>query len=434
MTAEATHSNDIPPATARQQRYTAVAIALHWAIALLIIGMIAVGWIMDAMPGGPGSAKIAIIQFHKAVGITILMLTIARIIWRIMNPPPAEPRMPKWQSLLASSVHILLYVLMIAMPLTGWIMASAEISQHDTRYFGTFEMYVPGIPGLPAETREGIAEGFEQIHSNLAWVIIGLLVLHVTGALKHQLVDKDGLLARMAPGLFGNTAGPVDNGQGAIWAFGAAIAVFAIVAGVSLSAPPAGTAPPATTMAEENQTPASKAPAWAVDYEKSAIIFRSGYMGRPFEGRFTKWTAQIQLDTDAPANKDVPVDGYIRVAIPMSAAQTGEPYYDENVSQGDWFDVAKYPEAVFEVTGGVFKDSDTQYEATGVLTLKGAKNPVRLPFTLKIEGTTATVHGETTLKRMALGVGAGTLTAEKGDAEWVQDDVLVVIDLVATRK
>jgi len=171
-----------------------------------------------------------------------------------------------------------------------------------------------------------------------------------------------------------------------------------------------------------------------VDYEKSAIIFRSGYMGRPFEGRFTKWTAQIQLDTDAPANKDVPVDGYIRVAIPMSAAQTGEPYYDENVSQGDWFDVAKYPEAVFEVTGGVFKDSDTQYEATGVLTLKGAKNPVRLPFTLKIEGTTATVHGETTLKRMALGVGAGTLTAEKGDAEWVQDDVLVVIDLVATRK
>ncbi|MEQ1608344.1 MAG: cytochrome b/b6 domain-containing protein [Hyphomonadaceae bacterium] len=433
MTAEATQSDDIPSATAGQQRYTAIAIALHWAIALLIIGMIAVGWIMDAMPGGPGSPKIAIIQIHKAVGITILMLTIARIIWRVMNPPPAEPPMPKWQSLLASSVHILLYVLMVAMPLTGWIMASAEIDQHDTRYFGTFEMNVPGIPGLPAETREGMADGFEQVHSKLAWVIIGLLVLHVAGAVKHQFIDKDGLLARMAPGLFGRTAGPVDDGQGGIWAFGAAALIFAAIAGVSLSAPSAGTAP-TTPAAEESQTPVSNAPAWTVDYEKSAILFRSGYMGQPFEGRFSKWTAQIQLDAAAPANPDKPIDGYIRVVIPMSSAQTGEPYYDENVGQGDWFDVAKHPEAVFEVTGGVFKDSDTQYEATGILKLKGVDHPVRLPFTLKIDGQTATAHGETTLKRLALGVGAETLTEAKGDAEYVQDDVLVVIDIVATRQ
>jgi len=433
MTAEATQSDDIRSATAGQQRYTAIAIALHWAIALLIIGMIAVGWIMDAMPGGPGSPKIAIIQIHKAVGITILMLTIARIIWRVMNPPPAEPPMPKWQSLLASSVHILLYVLMVAMPLTGWIMASAEIDQHDTRYFGTFEMNVPGIPGLPAETREGMADGFEQVHSKLAWVIIGLLVLHVAGAVKHQFIDKDGLLARMAPGLFGRTAGPVDNGQGGIWAFGAAALIFAAIAGVSLSAPSVGTAP-TTPAAEESQTPVSNAPAWTVDYEKSAILFRSGYMGQPFEGRFLKWTAQIQLDAAAPANPDKPIDGYVRVVIPMSSAQTGEPYYDENVGQGDWFDVAKHPEAVFEVTGGVFKDSDTQYEATGILKLKGVDHPVRLPFTLKIDGQTATAHGETTLKRLALGVGSETLTEAKGDAEYVQDDVLIVIDIVATRQ
>lgn len=417
-----------------QQRYTAVAIALHWAIALLIIGMIAVGWIMDAMPGGPGSPKTEIIQIHKSVGITILLLTVARIVWRLMNPPPAEPPMPKWQSLLANSVHILLYVMMLAMPLTGWIMASAEISQHETRFFGTVEMYVPGIPGLPAETREGLADTFGSLHSAGAWVIIGLLALHVAGAVKHQFIDKDGLLARMAPGLFGRTAGPVDNGQGSLWAFGGAALVFAIVAGLSFSAPPSATAPAETTTAE-NTAPKSNAPAWAVDYEKSSIVFRSGYMGRPFEGRFTKWTAQIQLDTDAtPPNPNTPVDGYIHVAIPLSSAQTGEPYYDENVSQGDWFDVAKYPEAVFEVTGGVFKDSDTQYEATGVLKIKGGEHPVRLPFTLKLDGATATAHAETTLKRMALGIGAATPTAEAGDAEWVQDDVLVVIDLVATRQ
>jgi len=156
-----------PPPTTAQQRYTAVAIALHWAIALMIVGLIAVGWIMEAMPGGPGSPKTAIIQLHKSFGITVLLLTIVRIVWRLMNPPPPEPAMPALQKFAASAVHVLLYVLMIAMPLTGWIMASAEIGLHETRYFGTFEMYVPGIPGLPEDTRKPLAEGFEQVHGNL---------------------------------------------------------------------------------------------------------------------------------------------------------------------------------------------------------------------------------------------------------------------------
>ncbi|HOY78943.1 MAG TPA: cytochrome b/b6 domain-containing protein [Hyphomonadaceae bacterium] len=428
-----TESVSHSPAPERQQRYTAVAIALHWSIALLIIGMIAVGWIMEDMAGGPGSPKTAIIQIHKSIGITILLLTIARIVWRLMNPPPPEPAMPKLQALLASSVHIFLYALMIAMPLTGWIMASAEIAQHETRFFGTVEMYVPGIAGLPAEAREGVAETMHMLHARLTWVIIGLLVLHVAGALKHQFVDKDGLLARMAPGLFGRTAGPIDKGRGGILAFGGAAAVFAIIASLSLSAPPAHTHD-TVAATEETTAPKSNAPAWVVDYEKSTLKFSAAYMGRPFEGAFSGWKAQIQLDTDAPASKDTPVDGYIRVAIPLASVSTGEPYYDENVTQGDWFDVAKFPEAVFEVTGGVFKDSDTQYEATGVLTLKGAKNPVRLPFTLTLDGATATAHAETTLKRMALGVGKGTYTEEKGDAEWVADDVKVIIDLVATRQ
>ena len=421
-------------ATERQQRYTAVAIALHWAIALLIIGMIAVGWIMTDMAGGPGSPKTAIIQIHKSIGITILLLTIARIVWRLMNPPPAEPAMPKWQAMLASSVHILLYALMIIMPLTGWIMASAEIAQHETRYFGTVEMYVPGITSLPAETQKGLADTMDTLHSRLAWVIIGLLVLHVAGALKHQLVDKDGLLARMAPGLFGRTDGPATRGRGGLIAFGGAVAVFAIVAGLSLSAPPAPAGDITTTAAEETTAPKSNAPSWVVDYEKSTLKFSAAYMGRPFEGSFSGWKADIQIDTDAPASKDTPVDGYIRVSIPMASVNTGEPYFDENVTQGDWLDVAKFPEAVFEVTGGVFKDSDTQYEATGVLTLKGLKHPVRLPFTLSLNGATATAHAETTLKRMALGVGTGTYIEEKSDAEWVADDVKVIIDLVATRQ
>jgi cytochrome b561 len=438
MTAEATQPDAAPPLTTPQQRYTAVAIALHWAIALLIVGLIAVGWIMDALPGGPGSPKTAIIQLHKSFGITVLLLSIARIIWRLMNPPPPAPAMPAWQKYLASTAHILLYVLIIAMPLTGWIMASAEINQHDTRFFWTFEMYVPGIPGLPAEMREPLAEGFEFVHHNLAWVIVGLLVLHVAGALKHQLVDKDGLLARMAPGLFGRTAGPPDNGHGAIWAFGASIVVFAAIASVSMLSG----APAAVAQDEEPQQAqalaASKAPAWVVDPAQSSIVFKAAYMGRPFEGRFPEWTATIQFDASAAPSQTTPVDGYVRVAIPTAKISTGEPYFDENVTQGDWFDVSKHPEAVFEVAvGGLYRLTDSQYEAAGVLKLKGVDYPVRLPFTLQITGAAAKMHGEVTLQRMAMDVGGDTRAAanpNNADEEWVRDDVGVVIDLVATRQ
>jgi len=129
---------DTAPASTSGQRYTAVAIGLHWAIAIGIIGMLAFGFVLDNMTYGPGSPKTALVQLHKATGITILLLSVARVIWRLMNPPPAEPPMPKWQSLLATTVHVFLYILILAMPLTGWIMASASMA-HDTRFFGTLE-------------------------------------------------------------------------------------------------------------------------------------------------------------------------------------------------------------------------------------------------------------------------------------------------------
>ena len=428
MTDEALQPAAPPAEPARQQRYTAVAIALHWAIALMIIGLIAVGWIMTGM--SPGPDQFAIIQLHKSFGITVLLLSVARVVWRLMNRPPAEPPMPKWQSLVSKAVHILFYILIIAMPLTGWIMASAS-GDAPTRYFDLVDIRLPGIPALNAETRHGIEEGFEQVHANLAWVIVALLVLHVAGALKHHFIDKDGLLARMAPGLFGRTAGPPDDGQGAVWAFGAAALVFAVVAGLSFTtATPAATTPAGAETAEVF----SKAPAWAVDYGKSKLGFRFNYMGTPYEGTFPEWNAQIQLDTDAETNEHIPADGYVRVAIPVGKLSTGQDYFDGSLGQGDWFDVAKYPEAVFEVKGGIYKFSERDYEATGVLRIKGVDIPVRLPFTLDISGTTATMHGEVTLRRLDLGIGASTPAEAEGDSEWVGNDVTVVIDIIATRQ
>lgn len=425
-----------PPAAAIQQRYTAVAIALHWIIAFCIIGLIAVGWTMENLDTSTldGRAQYqSIVQLHKSFGITVLLLSVARIVWRLMNPPPPEPPMPGWQAFAANAVHLLFYGLIIVMPLTGWIMASASPA-FETKYFGLFDARLPVLPTLPLETREAVDETFESVHSALAWVIVGLLGLHVGAALKHHVVDRDGLLARMAPGVFGRTAGPPDNGHGALWAFGSAVAVFAVILGAStmLNAPPSTSGP---AIAEENQQqPASKAPAWTVDAAKSTLKFRFGYMGTDYEGVFPDWTAQIQLDTDAAPNQETPVDGYVRVAIPLAKVSTGQSYFDGNVTQGDWFDVASHPEAVFEVTGGIYKLSATAYEATAVLTIKGQDHPVRLPFTLAVDGSTATMHGEVTLSRLDLGVGKATAAEARGDEEWVRDGVQVIVDVVATRQ
>lgn len=422
-----------PPASASQQRYTAVAIALHWTIAAAIVGLIGVGWFMETISFDTLEGRMqyqAIVQLHKSFGITVLLLSVARIVWRLMNPPPPEPPMPGWQAFAANTVHILFYGLMIVMPLTGWIVASSS-SAFETRYFGLFDARLPVLPDLPRDSRESIEAAASSVHSLLAWVIIGLLALHVGAALKHHFVDRDGLLARMAPGLFGRTAGPPDKGHGLVWAIVAVVVAFNVTMGASIF----GGAPATPAAADEDQQqPASKAPAWIVDPARSTLKFRFGYMGTEYEGVFPDWTAQIQLDTDAAPNQETPVDGYVRVAIPLAKVSTGQSYFDGNVTQGDWFDVANHPEAVFEVKGGIFKLSPTAYEATAVLTLKGEAHPVRLPFTLVVEGATATMHGEVTLSRMDLGVGRATATEPRGDEEWVRDGVQVIVDVVATRQ
>jgi cytochrome b561 len=183
---------------------------------------------------------------------------------------------------------------------------------------------------------------------------------------------------------------------------------------------------------------ASPAPTWAVDAKQSSIVFKSVYMGRPFEGRFNGWTANIQFD---PAK---PEDARIKVTIPMtdsatkkSNIATGQPYFDDNVTQGDWFNVAKFSEATFAVNEGVLKNPDGSYEATGVLHLKGQDFPLRLPFTLAITGSQAKMHGEVKLARTQLGIGKDTRTSanpKNGDEEWVQDQVTVVVDVLATRQ
>lgn len=172
---------------AAQQRYSSVAIWLHWIIALAVAAQIALGF---AMPDGPEG--FAPFQLHKSIGITILLLSLARLAWRLVRRPP-PPVEAGFQGFLAKAVHTLLYVFMIGAPLTGWALVSTSSIQVPTVLWGLIPW-----PHLPISSAlGGLAE---QSHELLAWIGLALILLHVAGALRHQWLIRDGLLRRMAPG------------------------------------------------------------------------------------------------------------------------------------------------------------------------------------------------------------------------------------------
>jgi cytochrome b561 len=176
-------------------RYSSGAIAFHWTIALLVIANLIIGIGHDGIP-----ALRALMGAHKAIGITVLVLTLARIAWRIAHrPPPLPTGTPGWEKGLAHAVHWTLYVLMLAMPLTGWLMVSGPGPGRPTSWFGLFI-----VPKLPASA--GAADLGHDAHGLLGWLMLALVVLHVAAALRHHLILRDTVLGRMAPVLRRSTA------------------------------------------------------------------------------------------------------------------------------------------------------------------------------------------------------------------------------------
>jgi cytochrome b561 len=177
-------------------RYTRLAIALHWAIAAAILAQLALGlWMVQAIKH-PAERMTAFqaYQWHKSLGLVILLLSLARLGWRIAHPAPAFPAsMPHWEQAAARGVHWLLYGLTIALPLLGWALVSASPLKIPTVVFGLIEW--PHLPGLAAAAEPAL----KLAHRTGAYLAIALLVLHVAAALKHQIIDRDGVLRRMLP-------------------------------------------------------------------------------------------------------------------------------------------------------------------------------------------------------------------------------------------
>lgn len=172
-------------------RYSSVAITLHWLMAVLIIGNLAGGFLHDFVPR-EGGQRALVMGLHVSFGLTLIALTLVRLGWRLANPPPPLPAyFTGGERLLAKAAHWAFYIAMLALPLSGWLMA--ERNDRALRYFFVAEVPKAGI-GKP------LAQQFNQVHELLGWAMLALLALHIIGIIKHRLMDRDNLLVRMGIG------------------------------------------------------------------------------------------------------------------------------------------------------------------------------------------------------------------------------------------
>lgn len=360
------------------ERFGIVAKGFHWLIAVAVIGLIAVGLYMDGLDPSPLKFKLSF--WHKSFGITVLALVAARLVWRLTNTHPAAlATHKKWEKTLARIIHLLLYVCLFAMPLSGWAMSSAK--GFSVSVFGWFT-----LPDIVGENKE-LGGLLREAHEYIAWALIACIVLHFGGALKHHVIDRDSTLRRMIP-------------------FGKVAIILAC-----LAATPTRAADPVT--------------AWAIDPEQSHLTFEATQMKAPFTGTFKKFGGEIHFD---PARLE---ESNASIKIDMASVDTKSADRDASLPAAPWFFVESFPESKFEVAR-FEKTAENAYVAHGNLTIRDVTLPVALPFTLEITtdpagGQTAKMQGELTLQRLDYGIGTG----EWADTSTVGNAVVVKVFLVA---
>ncbi len=298
------------------ERYGGLAQSLHWLVFLLMLASFGLGLTMVGLEVSP--ERIRMVGWHKSVGVTILVLACLRLAWRFYNPPPALPAaLPAWERAAAQASHGLLYLLMFAVPLSGWLMSSAL--GFATVYLGIFR-----LPDLLARDRE-LGEALKVVHFWLNKGLLAMIVLHAAAALKHHFWDKDGVLGRMLPVLL--------------------LLIF-----------------PLAAFSQQVDPKRSKI-TFVYKLEQTVLV----------EGAFPKWRAQVVFDERQLAKAS------IRLDIELAATDTGSADSDKEVQRPRWFDTAAHPRASF-VSDSIRK-AGNGYAAVGKLTIKGKTQDLTVPFT-----------------------------------------------------
>ncbi|HEY2862831.1 MAG TPA: cytochrome b [Casimicrobiaceae bacterium] len=171
-------------------RYPTAVILMHWAIAAAVVGLVALGWWMQAIPKQPVGPRADAYNLHKSIGLAALLLMAVRLAWRASHRPPALPPLPAWQQRAAVTVHLLLYATMFAAAFSGYL--GSATSGYPVKFFG---WVVPSWTGA----NEAVKDACSVVHLVSSWILVGAIAIHVAATIYHQWALRDGLLWRMWP-------------------------------------------------------------------------------------------------------------------------------------------------------------------------------------------------------------------------------------------
>ncbi|GHC46438.1 cytochrome b/b6 domain-containing protein [Neogemmobacter tilapiae] len=368
------------------QSYGSVARTFHWLTALLILSAIGLGLYAESLPYDTGealAAKAQVFSLHKTVGIAAFFVALARILWAFTQPRPTTLHPDrKLETLAAEFVHWSLYAAMLIVPLSGWITHAATT--------GFAPIYWPlgqDLPLVPKSESVEHAAGFA--HWLFGKVLIVSLILHVAGAIKHVVIDRDATLSRMVTGRSAGPEHPAHHHRAPMFA---ALALYA--AGTAAALSMTGEAP--APQAEQAAAPAATTGNWQV--AEGTLDFSIRQMGSDVTGNFANWQAEIRFDDAATTESR----GKVVVTIDTTSLTLGS--VSDQAKGPEFFDVATHPKAIF--TADLLAQADGTYLAKGELDLHGIKAPLDLPFALTIDGDKAMMTATTTLDRRDYQMGA----------------------------
>ncbi len=396
---------------------------MHWSVAALIVTQFVLAKLAERAEDNEAKlTQLALLANHKSVGITILLLALVRICWRFIAPPPSLPAaMSGWQTQASKLSHLLLYVFLFALPITGWLMSSA--SAYTVSWFGLLE-----LPDL-VEPSEALKKILHDSHELLAEALFVVALIHIAAALKHHFFDKDDILKRMISyaslGVFAVLL------TSTLWSFAFVDSVRGAKASDAVAAAPEN-APESQqqsmlTVAAESDAGAadgsdqSTLAAWDINYEASSIEFTAEQAGAKFTGVWPEWQATMLFAEDALAQSK------FDVRINVTKVDSRDEERDATLMEPEWFHSQKFPEARF--LARKFKtNEDGTFTAMTTLTIKGFGAPVELIFSIEESDTKKVLTGNARLDRLALKVGTGEWT----DLEWVGQYVDVKVRVEAS--
>lgn len=404
-------------------RYSRTAMLLHWAVALLLVFNFGLGERTEDLERGP--ELFWVMQLHKSIGITILVLSLWRLGVRLWTPRPAKVADSPLAQLLSSAVHWGFYVVMIIVPISGWVLVSTAKVQIPTLLYGTIPW-----PHLPIAGHDA-HEAAEEIHGIVAKLMLPLLALHIFGAIRHQFLLKDAILERMVPARRVGVLGLLALLLSLVGTFalamnlpapntpkpGQALPDFQQAKAEVPAAAPAVAAGEDDAVNEQAKAEVAKeepgaVPAWRLA-KGGRLGFKVTVNGEAVSGSFGNWDADISFD---PEQLD---KSSIKATIALASVNSGDSGRDDMLRGDDFFGTGS-PTARF-TANRIKSKGGNRYEAQGALQMKGVSKPVTLAFSLDINDKQARASGTARFDRRDFGIGTGQFS----DTGTISGDVTV---------